>query len=121
MFLGAWREHHQFLDSDGEVELEAEELRAIPVAGVAEHGPDTLEAGALLAFIVGELDGNGCDVVVGHLGLSFLRWGSPSTGAEGRSQVQMRRVRASGVEAVFVLAGASAQGTIGPTPCDPHQ
>jgi len=32
----------------------------------------------------------------------------------------MRRVRGSAVEAVFVLAEASAQGTIGPTPCDPH-
>ena len=32
----------------------------------------------------------------------------------------MRRVRAKGVEAVFVLAEAQAEGTAGPTPCDPH-
>jgi len=32
----------------------------------------------------------------------------------------MRRVRGSAVEAVFVLAEAWAEGTIGPTPCDPH-
>jgi len=32
----------------------------------------------------------------------------------------MRRVRGPAVEAVFVLAEAWAEGTIGPTPCDPH-
>ena len=37
----------------------------------------------MLAVIVGELDGDGGDVVVGHLGISFLRWGSASTGAKG--------------------------------------
>ena len=31
------REHHHFRDRDREVELEAEEFRALPVAGVAEH------------------------------------------------------------------------------------
>jgi len=45
-FLRARWEHHQLLDRDGEVELEAEELRAVPVAGVAEHRADALKAGA---------------------------------------------------------------------------
>ena len=44
--------------------------------------------------------------MVGHLGLSFLRCGFLGTEAKDRSQAQMRRIRARGVEAVFVLAGA---------------
>ena len=51
--------------------------------GVAEHGAHALKTGALLAIGIGELDGGGGDVVVGHLGYLLLRSGSPGTGARG--------------------------------------
>ncbi len=75
MFAGTGREHHQLLDRDGEVQLEAEELRTVSVPGVAEHRADALKPCALLAVVVGVFDGDCCNVVIGHLGLSFFAMG----------------------------------------------
>ncbi|MCD1628273.1 hypothetical protein K7H22_20060, partial [Seohaeicola saemankumensis] len=65
-----------------------------------------LKTGALLAIGIGELDGDGGDVVVGHLGLSWLRWGSPGTGARGPVASANAEGPRLAVEAVFVLAEA---------------
>ena len=75
--------------------------------GVDPRDPlQNLDGSARYLAMMLETFGDGGDVVVGHLGYSLLRWGSPSTGATGPVASANAEGPRPAVEAVFVLAEA---------------